>query len=755
MDLRKIAGYVEKIVFRNEENGYTVLRMTQEGEEWTLVGTFDSIHPGEFLEAEGRVTLHPSYGEQLCVERYEIRRPENAQAIERYLGSGAIKGIGAAMAARIVRKFKENTLRILEEEPERLAEVKGISEKKARDIASQMEEKQDLRKAMIFLSGLGISNALALKIYHEYGETLYDIIRTNPYRLADDIDGVGFKIADDIAKKAGILADSDFRIKSGILYTLQHAAAGGHTFLPEDILLKNVESLLEIRDLKENGDSDQCLLDLVIDRRVVVKQTETGEREVYLSSYYYMELNTARMLLDLNVTASPDSPEEMERRITSMEQRERVILDDLQKQAVRMAAENGVCIVTGGPGTGKTTIINFMIGYFESLGLEISLTAPTGRAAKRMTEATGREAKTIHRLLELKVRSEDSSYEAAGFERNENHPLETDVLIIDEMSMVDIFLMQSLLKAVTVGTRMIFVGDVDQLPSVGAGNVLKDMIASELFPVVKLTKIFRQGTESDIVVNAHRINDGEPVDLSKRSRDFLFVHREDAGHILGAIITLVREKLPKYVNASPFDVQVLTPTRKGNLGVEGLNKTLQACLNPPAPDKEEKEIGGTVFREGDKVMQIKNNYQIEWEIRTETGRVLEEGTGVFNGDMGIITFLNPEQELMEIRFDENKYVTYSFQQADELELAYAVTIHKSQGSEYPAVILPMYPGPRLLMNRNLLYTAVTRARACVCMVGREQIFHEMAANESEIRRYSGLEKRLRQMRETGENLWKS
>ncbi|MCD8118490.1 MAG: ATP-dependent RecD-like DNA helicase [Lachnospiraceae bacterium] len=743
MEEKTLKGYVEKIVFRNEENGYTVLHLSDARNEWTLVGTFGDVHPGEHMTATGELTNHPVYGEQLNVKTAEIRPPESTEAIERYLGSGAIKGIGVAMAARIVRHFKADTLRVVEEEPERLAEVKGISEKKAREIGQQMEEQKEQRKAMIFLAGYGISNALAIKIYRRYGEDVYDIIRTNPYRLADDIRGVGFKIADDIARKAGILADSDFRIKSGILYTLEQASANGHTCLPMDILTKNVVHLLDIPFPEEERPLDRYLMDLVIDRKVTIKKEESAELQemVYLSSYYFMELNAARMLLDLNTLTASGRDSQIDREIRRIEAQVGVTLDDLQRQAVKMAAENGVCIVTGGPGTGKTTIINIIIRYFEAQELDILLAAPTGRAAKRMTEATGHEAKTIHRLLELKTLADDS-FDGAAFEKNENNPLEADVIIIDEMSMVDIFLIQSLLKAIAVGTRVIFVGDVDQLPSVGPGNVLKDLIESGKFPVAALKKIYRQDDGSDIVVNAHKINDGIPIDLSKRSKDFLFVHRDDANRIISAMITLLKEKIPKYVDADPLEVQVLTPMRRGALGVEGLNKVLQEYLNPPAFSKEEHEVGGVLFRVGDKVMQTKNDYQMRWEVRDGAGRLREEGVGIFNGDMGIITRMNPGEELMEVRFDEDRYVLYSFKDADELELAYAVTIHKSQGSEYPAVILPMLSGPRMLMNRNLLYTAVTRAKKCVCMVGVEATFHEMAKNVSEVRRYSGLRLRL-------------
>jgi len=751
-----VTGFVEKIKYRNEDNGYTVLDVSAGGEEYVLVGTFPYIGEGEMIEARGVMTEHPVYGEQLQVETYTIKAPEDSQAMERYLGSGAIKGVKAALAARIVRRFQADTFRIIEEEPERLAQIKGVSEKMAMSIASQMEAKKGMRQAMMFLQQYGVSMNLSAKIYKEYGDRMYGIIKENPYRLADDIAGVGFKMADDIARKVGIMADSDYRIKAGILYTLFQAAAQGHTYLPKKELFGQASELLKV----EAGHMEKYLMDMQMEKRLVVKlrppeqsgiakdgiqgSDEEGNLNVYASVYYYMELNVARMLHDLNIKGH-ESGERIQKRLSLIQKEEEMELDPLQVQAVAEAVNSGLLIITGGPGTGKTTTINTIIRYFEAEGMEILLAAPTGRAAKRMTEATGYEARTIHRMLELSGEPGEGGFAGTRFQRNEENPLEGDVIIIDEMSMVDIYLMQSLLKAVTVGTRLILVGDVNQLPSVGPGNVLKDMIHSGAFNVVELTHIFRQAAESDIIVNAHRINAGEPVNLAKRSRDFLFIRQDNPDAIINAMLTLMTRKLPDYVHAKPLDIQIMTPMRKGALGVERLNTILQSSLNPPDKQKPEKESGGTVFRLGDKVMQVKNNYQIPWEIRNEYKVPVETGMGVFNGDMGVIRDINLFAETLAVEFDEGKMVEYSLKQLEELELAYAITIHKSQGSEYPAVIIPVHSGPRMLMTKNLLYTAVTRARACVCLVGLPETFQSMADNTVEQRRYCGLKERIQEI----------
>lgn len=735
--MEKLTGYVEHIIFRNADNGYTVLNLVSGDEEITCVGIFSTIAEGENIEATGDYTDHPTYGTQFKVESFEEKAPEDEEAIERYLGSGAIKGIGIAMAARIVRRFKEDTFRIIEEEPERLAEIKGISERKAMEIASQVNEKRDLRQAMIFLQQFGITMNLAVKIYNKYGQEVYGILKENPYRIADDIEGVGFKTADDIAAKAGIRTDSDFRVKSGILYTLLQASGEGHTFLPKDELTVKAAELLGI----DTEIIDKNYMDLAIERKIVIKQS--GEQtQIYAASFYYMEANAATMLKQLNIKYDV-ADAEIEQRIHNIEKKTGMQLDEHQMLAVKEAVRNGLLVITGGPGTGKTTTINTIIRYFEMEGMDIFLAAPTGRAAKRMSETTGFEARTIHRMLELNGGMEGS----AGFERNETNPLETDVIIIDEMSMVDITLMNSLLKAVAAGTRLILVGDINQLPSVGPGSVLKDIIESKTCNVVMLTKIFRQASTSDIIVNAHKINRGEEVSLDNKSMDFFFLKRYEADIIINVVLQLVKQKLPKFVDATPYDIQVLTPMRKGLLGVERLNGILQQYLNPPAKDKREKEHGDMIFREGDKVMQTKNNYQLEWEISTKFGLTVDKGMGIFNGDMGIVTEINDFAETMTVEFDEGRKVEYSFKLLDELELAYAITIHKSQGSEYPAVVIPLLNGPSMLMNRNLIYTAVTRARKCVTLVGNDMTFNQMIRNTSQQKRYSGLCDRLRESNE--------
>ncbi len=746
--MERFKGYVNKIVYRNEDNGYTVFELNIDSDDdLTCVGSVPYITEGEFVEVTGSYSEHAVYGQQLKLDTCEDIPPEDEKSVERYLASGAIKGIGAALASRIVRRFKADTLRIIEEEPERLAEIKGISQRMAMEISDSVTAKRDMRNAMMFLQDYGISMALAVKIYNQYGASVYTILRENPYRLADDITGVGFKIADEIARKAGISADSDFRIRSGIMYTLVQAAGNGHIYLPYEELVSQLEVLLDTHV----DDIDRQLVDLSIDKKIVVKELsddntediakDTSRRIIYGASYYYMEMAVAYALKALDVSVKIDEKSVLDR-IHRIEKNENIELDDMQRNAVLQAVSSGLLIVTGGPGTGKTTTINTIIRYFEGEGMEIRLGAPTGRAAKRMTEATGCEAQTIHRMLELSGAPEDGK--TASFMRNEDNPIDADVIIIDEMSMVDIFLMNSLLKAITAGTRLILVGDVNQLPSVGPGNVLRDIIDSERFTVVKLTKIFRQAKESDIIVNAHKINDGEKFPIGPTSKDFIFIKREEANNVLGAMITLISQKLPKYVDAQPFDIQVLTPTRKGLLGVERLNTVLQEYLNPKDAGKQEKEGSSTLFREGDKVMQIKNNYQLEWETRGKNGIAVDRGMGVFNGDMGVIDNINFYTEKVTVKFDDDRYVEYPFKQLEELELAYAVTVHKSQGSEYPAVVIPLLSGPRMLMNRNILYTAVTRAKKCVCIVGTEEVFYGMVDNTNEQKRYSTLAQRIRE-----------
>ncbi|MDE6701901.1 MAG: ATP-dependent RecD-like DNA helicase [Acetatifactor sp.] len=739
--METINGYVEHIIFQNSENGYTVMNLMAEGEEITCVGACKGLSQGETISAQGEYVEHPVYGKQFKINGYRVVAPQDSVSMERYLGSGAIKGVGAALASRIVKKFGDDTFRIIEEEPERLAEVKGINMRKAQEIAMQMEEKKDLREALVYLQQFGISNALAIKIYNTYKGELYGVMRENPYRLAEDISGVGFKTADEIAAKIGIHTDSDYRIRSGVLYTLLQAAGEGHCYLPMHLLLNRAHILLGV----EEDAIEAQTVNLAMDKKLVIK----GDR-VFAAHYYYMELNCAAMLQRLNIPmweaeALPSQEAALRKALEEMMAQLDMDLDELQLRAVMTSIQSGLFILSGGPGTGKTTTINMMLRYFESEGLDIFLAAPTGRAAKRMTEATGFEARTIHRLLELNSALSDEDGKRVRFERNEQTPLEADVIIIDEMSMVDIQLFQALLKAVIPGTRLILVGDANQLPSVGPGQVLRDIMESGKFPMVVLQNIFRQAEESDIIVNAHRINKGMQISMDNKSKDFFLLERNDANVIYKHMIQLIQDKLPRYVQASPMDIQVLTPMRKGSLGCETLNGILQRYLNPPDAGKREHMVGSVIYREGDKVMQIKNNYQLEWEIVSKYGIPVDKGMGVFNGDMGRILEINEAASEFVVEYDEQRRVTYPFALLEELELSYAITIHKSQGSEYPAVILPLLAGPRLLFNRNLLYTAITRAKSCVTILGSSDTVRGMIDNVSENSRYTGLAERIREV----------
>ena len=733
--LETIKGYVEKIVYRNDENGYTVLDLDVDGDSETCVGSFHVINEGEYIEVSGEYKEHKNYGPQLLVSEYKVIQPEDEISIIRYLSSGVIKGIRESTATKIVNRFGKDTFRIMEEEPERLAEIRGISEKKAMEISGQMEEKREMRSAMMFLSDYPINMQTAVRIYNYYGNRMYEVIRTNPYKMAEEIDGIGFKIADEIAKKSGISPDSDFRIESGILYALSQALLAGSVYLPANVLLEASKRFLEVDEL----DFDRHIMNMSLDKRIICKGSD-----IYQTRNYYTELTVAKSLADLN-QKNKINEEKILARLKKIEKKENIVLDEIQELAVVESVRSGLLIITGGPGTGKTTTINMIIKYFEEQDAEILLAAPTGRAAKRMFEATGREAQTIHRLLSYNGNPEEEG--SMKFEKNSENPLEADLIIIDETSMVDIFLMNALLKAVMPGTRLILVGDVNQLESVGAGKVMEDMINSNIFNVVKLEKIFRQAAESDIVTNAHKINKGQPVDHGKRSRDFLFIKRDTRNQVMSAILALVRDKLPGYVEADMNEVQIITPTRKGVLGVEKINETMQYYLNPPTEDKQEKQTAGVTFREGDKVMQIKNDYQIEWEMKGKYDVVLDKGMGVFNGEVGIINKINNYTEMMEVEFDDRKCVTYTFKQLDELELAYAITVHKAQGSEYPAVVIPLFQGPQMLMTRNLLYTAVTRSKKCVCLVGDTDVFDYMEGNNTIRKRYTGLKERLMEVNE--------
>ncbi|MBP3238733.1 MAG: ATP-dependent RecD-like DNA helicase [Lachnospiraceae bacterium] len=733
-----LEGYVEKIVFRNPENGYTVFTLALDDDETTCVGCFPVLNTGEYVSVEGNYTVHNVYGEQLQVTSLTPASPRDAEAMERYLGSGAIKGVGEALAKRIVKIFGDKTFDIIDKEPERLAEVKGISDNKAREIYRQFEEKREVRDTMIYLQQFGITTTTAVKIYNAYGSATREVLSENPYRLAEDIKGLGFKYADELAARMGFDDSSDFRLRAGIIYTMNQGCAAGHSYLPEEVLFRHAREYL-------SGGSDEEFINIVdelaMDRKLIVKNDTVNNelvRKIYLAPYYYCELNIARQLMDLNVKDNVPETEAFSK-LSRVEKKLSIELDGLQREAVLAAINNALLIITGGPGTGKTTIIKALIELFHEDGLNVLLAAPTGRAAKRMSEATGEDARTIHRLLEFMPGSEDPGDNSRlGFQKNESDPLEADVIIIDEASMIDMHLMNSLLKAVTVGTRLIFSGDARQLPSVGPGNVLDDIIASNAFNVVRLNRIFRQAEESDIIVYAHKIDAGEKPAFDNKSRDFFFMNRPVNTQVIDTVISLVKDKLPGYVKAKPYDIQVLTPMKGGDLGIESLNKRLQAALNPASGNKREKEYGDVVFREGDKVMQIKNDYKLEWKNCNKYGIAFDGGTGIFNGDLGVIKEINNFAELMTVVFDDDKEVEYPFSILDELKHAYAVTVHKSQGSEYPAVVIPLLGGPKQLLNRNLLYTAVTRAAKCVVIVGSKKVVYEMIDNESEYSRFTGL-----------------
>lgn len=745
----EIKGYIDNFIFQNSDNYYCVFALvTEDFEEGEIVctGIGRGMEKGDYVELGGQVTEHPNYGPQFKFTTYKVVPPADSISVERYLASGAIKGVGPALAVRIVKKFGEDTFRIMEEEPERLAEIKGISERKAREIAVQMAEKKDIRDAMLFLQEYGIGNSLAIRIYEKYGIAMYTILKENPYRLAEDVKGVGFKTADDIAMKMGMERNSLERMEGGLLYCLQVAGTEGHTYLPKEELLDKTAELLEV-------DKEALCIpldNLILDAKVIRKGNGENEK-IFIKYFYYAELACAVKLQEIltayeSVYLSEAEEENCYKIISLIEKEQNAELDELQRQAVLSCVANGIFILTGGPGTGKTTTIRTIIEYFVRSKMDVMLAAPTGRAAKRLEEATGYEAKTIHRLLEVSGAPEGDE-ERPRFNRNEYNPLEADVIIVDEMSMVDIYLFHALLSAISPGTKLIMAGDVNQLPSVGPGNILKDLLNSGAYPFIKLEKIYRQNTESDIVINAHKINRGQEISFDNQSKDFFFLERKDIPLIYRDTVLLVRDKTPKYINVKPFEIQVLTPMKKGNLGVESLNRILQEQLNPPAPDKKETKRGEVIFRTGDKVMQIKNNYEAKWVIRGRNGIKVDEGEGVFNGDVGIIVRIDDFTKSLTVLYEDNRQVEYTYAQLEELELSYAITIHKSQGSEYPAVIMPLLEGPRMLLNRNLLYTAVTRATKCVVILGSKDKVRQMIAHGEEQKRYTDLVNRIKEVNE--------
>ena len=742
--MAELLGFVDHFLYRKPESGYTVFSLIPDGivddeeledePEVICVGVFPTIAEGEHLRLEGEFVDHMTYGRQFSAKKSEVIVPKGEAAIQRYLSMGAIKGIGPALAKRIVKKFKADTFRVMEEEPERLAEIKGISRRMAMEISDQVVEKKDIRDAMLFLSEFGLSTALSMKIYNTYGSKVYDVVRTNPYKMVEDVSHFGFKHADEIASQLGIAPDSDYRIQSGLLYVLTTESMNGHTYLPQAELERQSQTVLNV----PMDAIDRNLKELLMQRKMI--QTEEG---IYTSFYYFQESDTAVRLKALNQSYNARNAF-VATEISKIQKEDGIEFDEVQKEAIFLAATRGVFVLTGGPGTGKTTTIRGIIRYFERQGYEVGLAAPTGRAAKRMTEATGREAKTIHRLLEVKGMPSEEDYVMRGmFQRNEDNPLDYEVVIIDEMSMVDISLMHALLCAIPEGTRLILVGDTNQLPSVGPGNVLSDIIASGVFKTTRLSKIFRQEDTGDIVVSAHQIHEGKIPKMDNKSKDFFFMQRGDARQITEVVKSLVAEKMPKYVKTTPFEVQVLTPMKKGNVGVEVLNTELQKYLNPPAKNKKEHTFGeNKTFRVGDKIMQIKNNYQLPWRQVGNYGITVNSGEGIFNGDVGKITDINEFAKTLVVEFDDRKVVDYPFSNQEELELAYAVTIHKSQGSEYPAVVIPLLRGPEMLMNRNLIYTAITRASKCVVLVGHPQVFVDMIQNTKQTIRYSGLQNRI-------------
>jgi len=738
--LEELTGVIDHFLFRNESNGYGVMELTTEDDDVICVGTIVGIEPGEMVAVTGDYVIHQQYGPQLKIDTIRVIPPTGVIGIERYLASGIIKGVGPKIAKRITRAFGEDSLKIISEQPERLTEIKGISERIAQAIAEQVIGKKEQRDAMIFLAQYDVSQALSIKIYEQYGSRVYSVIRENPYRVVDDVEGVGFKKADDIASKVGIKADSEYRIRCGIIYVLTQALNEGHTYLPKELLISRSMELLGVG----YDQVEEELPNLAMDKKLVIRH-ENDVENCYTSYLFHQELAVAKMLHDLDEEHISEKEDVLLSVIERVEKSLKLELDDMQRRAVMLSMQCGVLIITGGPGTGKTTTINAVIHCIEQEGLDVMLAAPTGRAAKRMTEATGYEARTIHRMLEL-----NGAVNAEGkglyFERNENNPLEADVFIIDEMSMVDIQLFHALLKAIPPGARLVLVGDVNQLPSVGPGQVLKDLIDSEAFATVRLSHIFRQAEMSDIVVNAHKINRGESIALDTNSRDFLFLERQDPNVIYKHMIQLITEKLPGYVDATPVQIQVLTPTHIGPLGVEALNRVLQKYINPPSKDKREKEYGDNIYREGDKVMQIKNNYTLEWEMTGRNGIRIDKGVGVFNGDVGTVVEVNNVVGYILVEYEEKKRVRYTYDGLDELELAYAITIHKSQGSEYPAVLMPLLGGPKPLLNRNLLYTGVTRAKKCVMILGSRDTVNIMINNESDNKRYTGLGMRISEMK---------
>ncbi len=735
----EIQGRVEDIVFHNEENGYIIAHLNNNKENITIVGIVPYIIEGQNLKLKGEWVNHPQFGKQFRITYCEEVIPSSIAGIEKYLASGVIQGIGPITAKKIVQRFGENTMDVLDNEIERLKEIDGVGEKKIQLICESYSKQREVKSIMIFLQTYGVTPNQCVKIYKRYGGESIKVVKDNPYVLTETIAGIGFKVADKIARSLGVDQESPFRIQSGINYVVNEFCAIGNTYMPLEKLHKEAKNILGVSD----EEIEKNVYDSVLQGKLKVEDIE-GEKSVFTIPFYYCELGITKKIITLSVAKYNELEIDIEEEIKKFEKEKDIQFATSQKAAICGAIENSMEVITGGPGTGKTTIINCITEVFEAAGMKVYMAAPTGRAAKRMTEATGREAKTIHRLLELGVGEEDGSQ----FFRSEESPLDCDVIIIDEASMIDVMLMNSLLKAISVGTRLIIVGDVDQLPSVGPGNVLRDIIDSKCVRVVKLNEIFRQAEESMIIVNAHKINNGDMPILNKKDKDFYFIENNDPEKILDSIITLINTRLPKFNEKwdKMKHIQILSPMRKGILGIENLNEKLQQILNPKSKYKKEKEYRNTIFRVGDKVMQIKNNYSIKWS--KVNGKSDDGGIGVFNGDVGYVEDIDEDNENVIVVFDDDKRVEYEGMFLEELTLAYAITIHKSQGSEFQVVIMPMFMGPPLLMNRNLLYTGITRAKNMVVLVGIVKAISFMKDNNRSFERYSALSFRIRQIVDT-------
>jgi len=734
-----ISGYVNSIVFESESSGYKVLDIESEDglELFTAVGIMPDVEIGEKIEASGRWESHATYGEQFSVRTYSRSVPDDVESMERYLGSGVIKGIGEALARRIVETFGEETFRVIDQEPERLSAVRGISDRKACEIAEQFAEKAASREAMIYLEGLGLTPAMSMRVFQKFGSKTIATVKSNPYLLAERINGISFRKADEIASKSGLPADAPARIRAAIRFVLLEASYLGHTYLPKDRLEDELYRMIGLGgELVENAFEQS-----VMSGQIINKQDEYEER-VYLRHLFMAETGVARRLADLAESSENRNAARLSSRMHAIEKTLKIELSEEQTEAVAKAYTGGVTIITGGPGTGKTTIIEVLLSLLDEDGRRFTLAAPTGKAAKRMEEATGRDARTIHRLLEVQSVPEDESSRMI-FNRNEEHPLEYEYIIVDEMSMVDISLMDALLRAVPAGTHLVMLGDQDQLPSVGPGNVLRDMIESGVIPTASLTHIYRQKGESDIVSNAHRINEGTYPVFDNRHSDFFLMREENAESALQTLVDVVKNRFRKFYKCEPIDdIQVLSPMKKGVLGVRNLNAELQKALNPPSSRKKELRAGETLLREGDKVIQTRNNYEMEWRTVNKYEVTVEEGKGIYNGDCGRVVRISPDG--VTVRFDGSRIVTYDVSDLQQLELAYAITIHKSQGTESPVVVLPLLDGPDILMTRNLLYTGITRAKNYVVIIGREDTVRRMVDSNLQQVRYSRLADRLRE-----------